>query len=105
MKLSHIFTAIIILSLSAVLPISAQRPTTVPVWQFCIKVAQLTHQPCRVVLRDLQTFMNTQPVVQITTPLTLLTVDLSPVTIPATPHEHRPHRKGHHRDSLHNTGL
>jgi hypothetical protein len=63
-------------------------------WQFCMKVAQITHQPCRVVLNDLRKFMNSQQMVQITTPLTLIEADLYPVTI-VIPREQNFHRRRH----------
>jgi hypothetical protein len=78
-------------------PVNAQRITGKGIgaqWQFCVKVAQVTHQPCRIALDSLRTFMNSQPVVQISTPLTLIDVDLNPLSVDI-PRERHFHRRRH----------
>lgn len=84
-------------------PVDAQRiggrsvtAAQVQQWQFCVKVAQITHQPCRVALNNLRMYMNTQPVVQITNPITVIEADLHPLRT-NIPRERYFHRKRHRR--------
>lgn len=62
--------------------------------QFCMKLMQVVHQPCRLVLSDLRQFMTNQPIISIDTPLTLLDADLHPLPVDI-PRERFFHRRRH----------
>jgi hypothetical protein len=62
--------------------------------QFCMKLAQLTHQPCRQVISDLRQFTANQPIVTINNPLNLLDADLHPLPVDI-PRERFFHRRRH----------